>query len=99
MSANDVSTSQQTVLVRMAATRAELIAANHISSSIAEARRGERARPVQQGPVILQWPYAQLISVVLVATVVLGPKHVVKSLFGRILIPWMTHSLRNMFRR
>jgi hypothetical protein len=99
VSANAINTSQQTVLARMAATRAELIAANHVSSSIAEARRGVRPRPAQQGPVILQSPYAQLISVVLVATVVLGPKHVVRSVFGRILTPWMTYSLRSMFRR
>ncbi len=83
----------------MAATRAESIAANHVSSLIAGAPRGVHPRPTQQGPLILQSPYAQLISAVLVATVVLGPKHVVKSVLGRILIPWTTYLLRSMFRR
>lgn len=88
--------SQATLLARMAATRAELVAANHVSALVASARRGIRAPVIQTGPIFLQTPYAGLIAAALVVSVILGPTHLVKIAARRGLTPWIARTLRTL---
>ena len=99
MSAFDNTTSQATILARMAATRAELLAANHVNTSIADARRGTHSSVFQEGPLFLQSPYAGLIAGALIAGTILGPAHLVKTAALRGLTPWITRTIRSLVGR
>jgi hypothetical protein len=90
--------SEATILARMAATRAELVAANHVNSVVASARRGVGSHQAfQRGPIFLQSPYAALIAGGLVISVILGPKYVARTAARRALTSWMTSTFRSIF--
>lgn len=99
MKPNDTNPSQSTLLARMAATRAELVAANHVNALVAGARRGVRSPVAQEGPLFLQSPYAALISAALVVSVILGPRHLIKTVARRGLTPWIISTFRKLSDR
>ncbi|WP_250494999.1 hypothetical protein [Caballeronia sp. GAWG1-1] len=99
MSALDSNLSQATILARMSATRAELIAANHVNTLIASSRLGVRAPVIQEGPLFLQSPYAGLIAGALIATTILGPAQLVRIVALRGLTPWITRTIRSLAGR
>ena len=99
MKPNDINPSQAPILARMAATRAELIAANHVNALVAGARRGVQSPMVQEGPLILQSPYAGLIAAALVVSVILGPTHLITTAARRGLTPWIISTFRKLSGR
>ncbi len=99
MKPNDINPSQATILARMAATRAELLAANHVNALVAGARRGVRYPVARDGPLFLQSPYAGLISAALVGSVILGPMHLIKTVARRGLTPWIISAFRKLSDR
>jgi hypothetical protein len=99
MSQRESTPSHAAILARMAATRAELIAANHVSSMVSDARRGSLPSTAKEGPLILQSPYAGLIAASLVVSVILGPMHLVRLAARRGLAPWIAYTARSLLRR
>ncbi len=99
MSSIDRNSSQVTLLARMAATRAELIAANHLNTLIANSRRSVQAPAIQEGPLFLQSPYVGLIAAALVVSAVLGPAHLVRTAARRGLTSWIASTARSLVGR
>jgi len=99
MTGNRSNLSQAAILARMAATRAELLAANHVTALVARARRGTSSVNVQQGPIFLQTPYAGLIAAALVASALLGPRQLVRAAARQGLLPWMVSSTKAILNR
>jgi hypothetical protein len=99
MNSIDSNPSQATILARMAATRAELIAANHVNTLIASSRRSVRAPAIQEGPLFLQSPYAGLIAAALVVSAVVGPAHLIRTAARRGLTPWIASTARSLIGR
>jgi hypothetical protein len=87
---------QAAVLARMAATRAELLSASRRSKIGAEENR--IARPVSRdaGPVILRTPYAALLAVLLVGSVIIGPRQILVTSFRAGLTAWITRTVRDL---
>jgi hypothetical protein len=96
MSSIDSNPSQTTILARMAATRAELIAANHVNTLVTDAQQGIRSSVVEEGPLFLRSPYAGLIAGTLIVGTILGPAHLVRTAALRGLTPWITRTIRSV---
>lgn len=92
-------TAQREILARMAATRAELVASNHVTSLVGRPRRQVVPIDIQQGPVFLQTPYAGLISAGLIVGTVLGPGQLVRTAARRGLLPWIASTVKGLLTR
>ncbi|SAL45585.1 hypothetical protein AWB64_04815 [Caballeronia sordidicola] len=91
--------SQTEILARMAATRAELVAANHVTSLVGRPRRRLVPTDTPQGPVFLQTPYAGLIAAGLIVGTVLGPGQLVRTAARRGLVPWIVSTVKGLLTR
>ncbi len=91
--------SQREILARMAATRAELVASNHVTSLVGKPRRQVLPTDIQQGPVFLQTPYAGLIAAGLIVGTVLGPGQLVRAAARRGLVPWIVGTVQGLLSR
>jgi hypothetical protein len=90
--------SRKAIIARMAATRAELKASNHVALVKSQTkRRSPQAGRTQTGPILLQSPFAELIAGTLILSVILGPRYLVRLAVGRVLTPWVTNSVRELF--
>ncbi|QIE30145.1 hypothetical protein SBC1_75480 (plasmid) [Caballeronia sp. SBC1] len=82
------------VLARMAATRAALVSASQLSKT--GSRESRIARPVSReaGPVILRTPNAALFAIILVGSVIIGPRQILVISFRAGLTAWITRTVR-----
>jgi hypothetical protein len=85
---------QEAVLARMAATRAELVSASQLSKIGASANRTARRVSPDAGPVFLRTPNAALLAIVLVGSVVIGPRQILVTSFRAWLTAWITRTVR-----
>ncbi|SAL55927.1 hypothetical protein AWB64_06196 [Caballeronia sordidicola] len=92
-------TAQREILARMAATRAELVAANHVTLLVGRPRRQVVPTDIPQGPVFLQTPYAGLIAAGLIVGTVLGPGQLVRTAARRGLVPWILGTVQGLLSR
>ena len=83
---------QGVVLARMAATRAELVSASQLSKIGAGANR--TAFSPDSGPVFLRTPNAALLAIVLVGSVIIGPRQILVTSFRAGLTAWITRTVR-----
>ena len=86
---------QAVVLARMAATRAELVSASQLSklparSSPAIEHASRTGDPVS---VFLSSPIAALLAVMLVGSVVIGPRRILSTFFRAGLTAWVTKTV------
>ena len=98
-SSSNMNDAQRSILARMAATRAELVATSHVSSVVSKSTAVARNRSPQKGPIFLQSPYAGLLAALLVGTAVLGPRRTIGTAVRMGLMPWITSSIRNLAGR
>lgn len=98
-SSGNTVTAQRSILARMAATRAELVATSHVSGVVSNSTSAARNRSPREGPVFLQSPYAGLLAGLLVGVVVLGPRRTIGTAVRIGLMPWITYSIKNLSRR
>jgi hypothetical protein len=85
---------QAAVLAGMAATRAELVSASQLSKIAAGANRTARHISPDAGPVFLRGPIAALLAIVLVGSVIIGPRRIVVTSFRAVLTAWITRTVR-----
>jgi hypothetical protein len=83
---------QGVVLARMAATRAELVSASQLSKIGAGANR--TAFSPDAGPMFLRTPNAALLAIVLVGSVIIGPRQILVTSFRAGLTAWITRTVR-----
>jgi hypothetical protein len=89
----EYSDAQAVVLARMAATRAELIAASQLSKIPAGARATAEHASRTGDPVFLSSPIAALLAVMLVGSVVIGPRRILSAFFRAGLTAWVTKTV------
>jgi hypothetical protein len=92
--------SRKAIIARMAATRAELKASNHVvlvKSKITTPP--SMAARAQAGPLFLQSPFAEILAGSMVLSVIFGPSFLVRLAVGQVLTPWVTNSVRNLLSR
>jgi hypothetical protein len=85
---------QATVLARMAATRAELVSASQLAKIGAGPSRKERHASPDAGPVFLRTPNAALLAIVLVGSIIIGPRQILVISFRAGLTAWITRTMR-----
>jgi hypothetical protein len=85
---------QAVVLARMAATRAELVSASQLLKIAAGANRTARHILPDAGPVFLRTPNAALLTIVLVSSVIIGPRQILVTSFRAYLTAWITRTVR-----
>ncbi|MDB5789824.1 hypothetical protein [Caballeronia mineralivorans] len=85
---------QAVVLARMAATRAELVATSHLPKIGGGANRTARHVSPNAGPVFLRSPNAALLAVLLVGSVIIGPRRILVTSFRACLTAWITRTVR-----
>jgi hypothetical protein len=85
---------QATVLARMAATRAELVSASQRSKIGAGPSRIARHVSPDAGPVFLRTPNAALLAMLLVGSIIIGPRQILVTTFRAGLAAWITRTVR-----
>jgi hypothetical protein len=85
---------QAVVLARMAATRAELASTRQLSKLPGGARPATDCVSRTAGPVFLRSPTAALLAVMLVGSIVIGPRKIVTTFFRAGLTAWITRTVR-----
>ncbi|MEA3101950.1 hypothetical protein [Caballeronia mineralivorans] len=85
---------QAAVLARMAATRAELVSTSQLAKIGAGANRTARHITPDAGPVFLRTPNAALLAIVLVGSVIIGPRQILVTSFRAGLTAWITRTVR-----
>jgi len=82
------------VLARMETTRAALVSASELSKTGVGERR--IARPVSQDgvPMILRTPNAALLALILVGSVIIGPRQILVISFRAGLTAWVARTVR-----
>jgi hypothetical protein len=98
-SSGSINHAQRSILARMAATRAELVATSHVSTVVSRSTSVARNRSIQQAPIFLQSPYAGVLAGLLVGSVILGPRHIIGTAVRVGLMPWITYTIKNLSRR
>jgi hypothetical protein len=85
---------QAVVLARMAATRAELVSTRQLPDIGTGPKRTARYVAMDAGPVFLRTPNAALLAIVLVGSVIIGPRQVLVISFRAGLTAWITRTVR-----
>ena len=85
---------QGVVLARMATTRAELVSTSQLSKIDAGPKRTARHVSMDAGPVFLRTPNAALLAIVLVGSVIIGPRQILVTSFRAGLTAWITRTVR-----
>jgi hypothetical protein len=85
---------QAVVLARMAATRAQLVSTSQPSKIGAGVNRAARHASPDAGPVLLCTPNAALLAIVLVGSVIIGPRRILVISFRAVLTAWITRTVR-----
>ena len=85
---------QAPVLARMAATRAELVSASQISRIGVGADRKTKHVSPEIGPIFLRTPNAALLAILLVGSVMIGPRQILVTVFRAGLTAWITRTVR-----
>jgi hypothetical protein len=83
----DAGESRSLMLARMATTRAQLIAGEHVSRHVLGARQTQASASGDSGPIFLRSPYAELIAALLVVSTILGPRYMATTALRAALIP------------
>lgn len=84
---------QAVVLARMAATRAELVSASQLSKLPARSSPAIEHASRTGDPVFLSSPIAALLAVMLVGSVVIGPRRILSAFFRAGLTAWVTKTV------
>ena len=91
---SDHKETQTVVLARMAATRAELVASSQHSKISAARTQTAGSASADAGPVFLRTPNAALIALVLVGSVIIGPRQILVISLRAGLTAWITRMAR-----
>jgi hypothetical protein len=85
---------QAVVLARMAATRAELVSTSQLSKIGAGVNRTAPHASPDAGPVFLRTPNAALLAIVMVGSVIIGPRQILVISFRAVVTAWITRTVR-----